>query len=205
MAEVVVVHGHAGSGKTTHCQQVAAEGLAETTIQYISVGNLLRAIRANTVDSRFAAYITAPSAPSPLPYEIVNGAIFESIEKIDYNNLLLIDGYPRHPEAVDLFHESLDAHHLRLAGTLVLDISLATSTKRVLMRGVRSGEKMKGENLESHASFRYNRDIKITSHAIAALGRIAPIEYIDANETETIVHSRFTAALGRLAMQDTSD
>lgn len=201
MSEVIVVHGYAGSGKTTQCERIATEGFNESTVQHISIGKRLRAIRLGAAASRFYEDIISRPRDSDLPDDIANGIVFESLEETEEADLVLIDGYPRRARTVGLFHDSLQEGGHELLGTVFLRISEQTSIDRVLERGEREGEELKGESLQEDAERRYPRDAQTVHRAINALGAIAPVERIDANGEEDEVYVRFKAALGRLALQ----
>ena len=180
MAEIIVVHGYVGSGKSTQCNKLVNEGLEGQTVQHISAGNRLREIRTGTSYSEFSTIINSADAPSPLPDEVVDGVIFESIEnKYDSKSLILIDGYPRHPSAVESFTVSIREKSHILLGTVALQTSLETSIKRILSRGKREGEKILDINLETHATKRYEKDKKTTNLAVAMLSNFAAVEIVN--------------------------
>ena len=202
MAEVVVVHGYPGSGKTTQCERAALEGLDGKHTRHVSIGNRLRSIRLGTVASRFATYINAPDAPYDLPDAVVRGTIFEAIQEPNDNGLILIDGYPRYAHALDDFYTALTADHHTLLGAVDFDISLETSIERVAARGPRAGTDTLDEIQESSTVFRYNRHKQTTLITLLALSSVAPVETIDASGDTDTVYAHFVAALGRLALQN---
>lgn len=97
MAEVIVVHGYAGSGKTTQCERFVGESPREIAVQHISVGDRLRAIKNHTTPSRHAGFLSSPTVPSPLPHAVVNDIVFEAIEA-GSSDLVLVDGYHATPK-----------------------------------------------------------------------------------------------------------
>ena len=199
MAKIIVVHGPAGSGKSTQCNRLAHEGLDGTT-QHISAGNRLRAIRANLVTSEFSDYINDPHATTPLPDEIIGGAIFELMRKAEENDLVLIDGYPRQPQSVDSFRSIIQTNNHKLLGTVAMKISLDTSIERIKNRGLRDGEQIVDYDLRQFALRRYELEKHTTDLAIERLGDIAPVEIVEADDDTDIVYMRFRLALGRLAL-----
>ena len=199
MAEIVVVHGYAGAGKSTHCSKLEQEGFMTSSVQHISAGNRLRGIRTGLEHSMYEQIINAPDAPSPLPDEVVSSALLESIEQSgDKNLLVLIDGYPRHPLAVEPFRDELVRRSHLLLGTLALQVSLETSVARILHRGERSGEKIKADTLEEFAIQRYELDKKTTNVAIEALSHLAPVEIIDSGYRKELVYANFKKAISSL-------
>lgn len=158
MSEIVIVHGYVGSGKSTQCSHLASDGLNEVTVQHISAGNRLRGIRTGNESSEFSRYINAPDAPSPLPDWIVEGTIFETIGSDDCS-LTLVDGYPRHPQAVESFRESVLRNQHRLLGTVALQLSMDVSIERIVARGKRDGEQVEDNDLQEFAEHRYQLDI----------------------------------------------
>lgn len=206
MAEIIVVHGYAGSGKSTQCERLVRDGFDDYSIQHISVGNRLREIRTGLATSKYADIINAPNAPSPLPDEIVSGAIFESVQSPQVDkNLVLIDGYPRHPKAVEAFNDTLRDKSCKLLGTIAMQVSMEISLDRVVSRGQRLGEKVINDDLESFAAHRYSLDQRTTTLAVEALSRFAPVETIDANANVDSVYDCFKLSIGKLILESVSE
>ena len=200
MAELIVVQGYPGSGKSTQSEQLVDETLDGRAVFHVSAGNRLREVRSGASDSRYANDINSPIAPSPLPDEVVNGVIFEAVESQNDSSLVLIDGYPRHPSAIDVFARYINKHEHDLLGVVNFNISLETSMQRVGTRGVRSGEKMRGATLEELAIKRYRDHGRLTTIALELLGEYTSIDHIDANDNQEIVWKRFRRTIGRLAI-----
>lgn len=191
------MHGYPGSGKTTQCERVAREAFPETTIQHISLGDRLRSIRQGKTTSQYE--LPALSPPSDT---VANDVIFEAFE--DNADIILIDGYPRHASAVDTLAASLLLRQQQLLGTVVLHIDEHTSAQRLVARGLREGEVMDAVDIKDHARHRYHQDSHRIGEAIAALGRIAPIAWIEAALPEDEVQAQFRRALGQLTMRTIS-
>lgn len=199
MAEIIVVHGYAGSGKSTQCSRLEKEGYFGSPVQHISAGNRLRSIRTGLATSTYEPIINSPDAPSPLPDEVVSGAILESILEPENNNgLVLIDGYPRHPAAVEAFRGELDNRSHRLLGTIALQVSLETSVQRILERGERAGEKIKAVTLQEFAVQRYELDRNTTNIAIETLADFAPVEIVDSSGERDPVYESFRKSIANL-------
>lgn len=198
MAEIIVVQGYPGAGKSTQANRLVHDPTFDLEVLHISAGKRLRDIRTGNTHSRHAAIINAPDAPSPLPNEIVNDVVFEPAEQASDSALLLIDGYPRHPSAIDVFADYIQEHRYRYLGAVALEITLDTSLNRITNRGDRPGEKMRGRNFTELGQKRFNDHKRLTLTALRLLEVIAPVERIDANDNEDIVWSRFRAAIDRL-------
>lgn len=198
MAEVIVVHGYPGSGRTTQCKRVARDGFDGRPVRHVSVGDRLRAIQSREVVSDFSPYILTSPTPSHLPDDIVNSVVFEALGTPEADELLLIDGYPRYTHAVDIFRASLKARNHTFLGTVALEISLNTSLDRVLSRAHRIGDATDDAIRESETIFQYNRHFQTTRFALLGLSALAAVEVIDATSDEDTVHNHFTDALGRL-------
>lgn len=200
MSEIVVVQGYAGSGKSTHCERLSQDYLYNgEPIAHVSAGTRLRAIRTGLDTSAYADLINDPDAPSPLPDEIVNGAMFERANPSE-RGLTLIDGYPRHESGVEVFAHALRKGRHRLLGCVSLEVTQETSVARILSRGERRGEQVKANTLAEFAMQRYQRDTTQTQAAIARLSRLAPVERVDANGNVNEVWQEFGVALGRLGL-----
>ena len=199
MAEVIVVHGYVGSGKSTQCSRLEQEGYFDSSVQHISAGNILRSIRNGLATSPYERFINSPDAPSPLPDEVVTGAILESVLEPENNNtLVLIDGYPRHPTAVEAFRGELANRSHRFLGTIALQVSLETSVQRILQRGERAGEKIKADTLQEFAVQRYELDRNTTNIAIETLSEFAPVEIVDSSGERDVVYENFIKSIANL-------
>lgn len=199
--DIIVVHGRAGAGKSTHCRSLSEKGLDNKNfVQHVSAGEKLRAIRNGEIRSQYENIIKS-SLDRPIPNAIVNSLIFESI-KITENNqgIVLIDGFPRHKEAVEEFCEKIFSGGHRLLGTIAMNLSLDMSIKRVENRGVRKGEHIVGNNLSDFTAHRYVLDGETTNLAIDLLSRLAPVETIDASGALEETYHLFVRSVGRLAL-----
>jgi adenylate kinase family enzyme len=199
MSEIIVVQGYAGAGKSTISKRISRLAHNGIRIGHVSAGMRLRAIRTGAEPSRYASLINSPDAPSPLPDEVVNGAIFEQVNPADHA-LTLIDGYPRHESGVDVFTKALRAGGHRLLGCLCLEVTQQTSVDRILSRGQREGELLKGASLAEFAVRRYVNDATQVQAAVSLLGGIAPVEHIDANGSIDELFQRSLETLERLGV-----
>lgn len=199
MSEIVVVQGYAGSGKSTHSEYLSQRIYNADPIVHVSAGTRLRAIRTGLEPSKYADLINHPDAPSPLPDEVVNGAMFEQVNPAP-NGLTLIDGYPRHESGVDVFARAIEEGKHRLVGCVCLEVTQETSIARILSRGKRRGELVRANSLAEYAAQRYVADSTQTQAAVARLGELAPVERVDANADVDQVRQRFISAMGRLGI-----
>lgn len=200
MSEIVVIQGYAGSGKSTHSEHFSQNRYNNEAIAHVSAGTRLRAIRTGIEGSMHADFINNPDAPSPLPDEIVNDVIFENANPTR-SGLTLIDGYPRHESGVSVFEQAIRREQHRLLGTVCLEVSMGTSVERILNRGERDGERIKGRDLADYARRRYRDDSTQTQRSVSRLERIAPVEHVDANASVEEVRERFYQAMGRIGIQ----
>jgi len=199
MAEIIVVHGYAGSGKSTQCSQLEQDGYFDLSIQHISAGNRLRSIRTGLSGSVYEPFINSPDAPSPLPDYVVSGTILESVQESENGKtLVLIDGYPRHSTAVEAFRDELANRSHRLIGTIALQVSMQTSVERILQRGERVGEKIKTDTLREFAVQRYELDRDTTNIAIETLAKFGPIEIVDSSGQRNTVYESFRQSIANL-------
>lgn len=198
MAEILVVHGTPGAGKSTHSERLANYSINEPPVFYISAGNRLRAIRTGVVESAFSDVINSPDAPSMLDHRIVNGVIFEFVSQCPENSVVLVDGYPRFPDATGVFLETIKEGNHTLLGCINLNISLETSIERLSGRGVRSGERIKSGSSAEFAEKRYADHLKYTNEAVQALGEVAPIINIDAESDLNTIWEAYNEAFKTL-------
>lgn len=180
MAEIIVVHGTPGAGKSTHSERLANYSVNERSVFHISAGNRLRDIRTGIVESAYGDVINSPDAPSMLDHKIVNGVIFEFVLQCPENSVMLVDGYPRFPDATGVFLEAIKEGNHTLLGCINLNISLETSIERLSGRGVRSGERIKGGSSVEFVEKRYADHLKYTNEAVHALGEAATVININA-------------------------
>lgn len=200
MTELIVIHGYPGAGKSTQATRLLHDASFEKKPLHVSAGNRLRDIRTNTIPSRHATFINSPDAPSPLPDTIVNDIIFEPVDTAPDSTLALIDGYPRHPSAIDVFTNYAEQHGHTYLGVVVLEITLQTSIDRIISRGIRPGEKMKDRSFIELGKKRFEDHKKLTLSAIDQLAKHGPVEQLDANDSEDVVWGRFRASIGKLAL-----
>ncbi len=199
MSEIVVVQGYAGSGKSTHSQRLSQHTYNDKPVAHVSAGARLRAIRTGLEPSKYADFINHPDASSPLPDEVVNGAIFEQVNPARHG-LTLFDGYPRHESGVEVFANALREGRHCLRGCICLEVTQEVSTSRILIRGERIGEVIRGNSLAELALKRYAADATQTQASVARLGELAPVERVDANAGIDEVRQRFFSAMGRLGI-----
>lgn len=199
MANIIVVHGAPGAGKSTQAQYLSENPIEELDIHHISAGNRIRAIRTGTFHSQYESQVNSPNAPAPLPHELVNDIMFEYVSSCPPDSLVLIDGYPRFADAVNPFIQSSHENGHRVLGCINLDVTQDTCVSRVGIRGIRRGERVSGDTAEV-AVARYGEYVTYTLDAIRAMGEIVPAVTIDANEDVETVRNRFNDAVLSLAV-----
>lgn len=179
MSEIVVLHGTPGSGKTTNAQRF--KEIYPNEIEHISIGNRLRSIRQGEVESRFKKDVDEQaeilSQSKPLDHEIVNGIVFEFIEQCPSMGAVLIDGYPRFVEQLQLFFNSLELEKHLYLGVILLSISEETCVSRLTKRGARSVERDVDVDF---AARRFNGYLTHTLPTIALLAINSELIKIDA-------------------------
>lgn len=199
MSDIIVVHGCPGAGKSTHAKRLAEARSGSPGIYHISAGERLRAIRTSSYNSRYRAQVNDPNAPAPLNHLLVTKVVFEDIALCPPCSLVLVDGFPRLPEAVTPFLEAIREGNHKLLGCLYLEVSQDTSMRRMAIRGPRGGERYQGSTLEI-AAIRYQEFITATKEAIRLLGELAPVIQINAESNEQGVWELFEKAVSRLVI-----
>lgn len=197
MAEIVVVHGPPGSGKSEHSRRLASEGLLGKLVDHVSAGDRLRAIRMGKVASTYRDVVDpAPGQRVLLDHTIVTGMIFEYINQSSGAFIMLVDGYPRFAEAVDGFIEATQVNNHSLLGCVNLEISKRVSLERVVGRGTRTGEVDVSSSL---AEKRYQEHLDFTLQAIGTLSRVTGVINVDAEPSMEVVWGSFCRAILALA------
>ena len=196
MTDIIVVHGTPGAGKSTHSIKLAQFSLDERPIFHISAGNRLRDVRIGEFNSAFNAEINNPNAPMLLDHQIVNGVIFEYISQCPPDSIVLVDGYPRFTDAIDLFVEAIKEGGHKLLGCINLSISLETCMSRLSGRGSRRGERI--GNTRDFVEKRFSDHLTYTTEAVNKLEEIVPVINIDAESNEQVVWESVNEAVRRL-------
>lgn len=199
MAEIIVVHGPPGSGKTTHCERLVKVS-PDNTLFHLSTGNRLRAIRTNQVDSAFKDSILLPrekqNTPVQLDHKLVDSVVFEFVASCPPQSIVLIDGYPSFVDAIDIFMDSIHTNRHDLLGCINFKLSEETSRLRLKNRGSRLGEK---QITDDFIQKRISHHYEVTVPAVKVLEKLVPTIIIDAEPSEEQVWGLFFNAYVKLA------
>lgn len=195
MVKVIVVLGCVGSGKSSHSMRFSKEAFDKgMPIHHVSVGMHLWAIRSGLEDSEFASLINDPRAPSPLPTEILHNVLFENVNQLQ-SGVALIDGYPRHAAWVEEFLKALAHGGHDFLGGLYLNVDYGISMQRILARGQRKGERVRGANFRDFIHKRYEADAQEINQVVAGFEKAAPIFEVDANNSIDEAWRQFQIAM----------
>ena len=197
MANIIVVHGFPGSGKTTQSKRLLKLSTENCPIYHISAGERLRAIRTGEFQSRYGDQVNKPDAPKMLDHNLVNAIMFEYVSSCPPESVVLVDGFPRFKDAVEPFISAIQEGDHNFLGSLHLEISLETSRSRLEGRGIRRGERFL-EITEDVVEKRFWEHTIYTQEAVAALAELAPVVNVDANSREEEVWESFSEAIGEL-------
>ena len=199
MADIIVILGPPGSGKTDHSKRLSQLSQDYSPIYHVSVGDRIRDIRTGKVNSAFSnVEINDSAVPEHIKHLGVDSIVFEYISGCPSNSIVLVDGYPKFPEAVGVFLKSIEENKHSLLGCVNLSISSETSLSRVTRRGVRMGERITGDFSGGFANDRYSQYTEHTLGVIKTLGEIAPVITIDAESNINTVWESYCNAINEL-------
>lgn len=193
MAEIVVVHGTPGSGKSTQSQRLAESQIEDLQIFHLSVGNRIRGVRTGSIRSAFSP--NQKSGSETLDHHGINNIVFEYVSECPSSSIVLVDGYPRFVEAVGLFINRIQNNNHRLLGCLNLTISDQTCVTRLTSRGTRLGERaLTPEFIQD----RLNVHHAFTLPAVNALSELTSVLNVDAEPVMLTVWINFLQAFLKL-------
>ena len=198
MADIIVVHGAPGSGKSTQSERLSHFLMDGRPVCHIPVGDRLRAIRNGEFKSTYSNQVNDLGSSSMLDHALVNAIIFEAVSLCPKDSVILIDGYPRFLDAMSPFIEAVAEGGHKLLGSIHLKISQETSMIRLGSRGLRRGERFLEMN-NAVVEKRFGEHIRYTTEVVAALDQLAPVIEIDANLNKEAVSSLFEEAVKKLA------
>lgn len=196
MAEIVVVHGYPGSGKSYLCERTAKEGIGGIEIQHVSMGDRLDGIRKGIIESRFSERILADPLAHPTD-EIATGIVFEPVEEADNKGVFLFDSFPSYAGSYDKFCEKVRTDNHAVIGVVDCNTSITKSEERVASRGRRDGDKLSETELKDHAIFRYRRDDNTSKIIVMMLMKHGiPWAEIDTSGSKTKNYRDFSRTVG---------
>lgn len=196
MAEIIVIHGPPGSGKSVHSERLANEGLRGRVVEHVSAGNRLRSIRTGEIVSAYRDVVNpAPGTRVLLDHNIMTGVIFEYVNQMPSTAIVLVDGYPRFVEAIPGFKETAEKEGHALLGCINLNISKRVSLDRVLGRGTRVGEINVSSELVKK---RYQEHLDYTVPTVRELKKIVEVVSVDAESDMGEVWGQFYQAVLKL-------
>jgi adenylate kinase family enzyme len=195
MADIVVIHGAPGAGKSTHCRNLAQFRSVDKDIFHISAGDRLRAIRTGEFVSVFSDRINSPDASSPLDHGLVSGVIFEFVSECPKNSIVLVDGFPRFTDAIGIFMNMIEAGDHSLLGCISLNVSRQTSVTRISGRGIRKGERIIAED---YTNERFSDYLNVTAESINAFRQFSRVIDVNAEPQAEVVWEFYKEAFQEL-------
>ncbi|MDR0957012.1 MAG: nucleoside monophosphate kinase [Candidatus Nomurabacteria bacterium] len=198
--KLLLLQGFPGSGKTTMSEKFISENRGA---MHVSIGDIWRNIKTGKVASKYSEYIMNADITKMQPNEITNDLIFEKVlQQENQDHLVIIDGYPRCSDAVELFIGSSRQEKCRLLGCICLQSTIKNSTERMVGRGIRRGEE---EFLAKKitAADRYNQyKIETYDKTLRKLSEYMPLQYIDANRSIEQVYADFVISLSKMSSEE---
>lgn len=196
MPNIAAINGAPGSGKSTLAKKFKE---SVPNVYHVSAGDRLRAINTGQADSKYKDALLAQTSQlresRPVDHELVTKIIFEFVEQCPTSAIVLLDGYPRYIDQINIFFDTLNSQGHLYLGALHLRISQATSIDRIVHRGTRIGEK---PVTEEFVKWRFQEYNNLTVPAVELLTHYGPV--IDVNVEDSLEKNidRFNRSLKQL-------
>ena len=177
--------------KTTCSSRYAAEH--ENTTHF-SAGDRLRAIACGAIASRFIVDSNRVITDDQTMTNIVG----EALDTMS-SELILLDGYPRFPQATELFLDMAHRRNYILSGLVSFVASETICLERVLSRGRRLGDMSSQVGVERAAVLRYRQDVELVAQLQDTLRETVPqVATLNANSELSVVQNQFDVCIDNM-------
>lgn len=129
---VYILLGPQGSGKGEQAKKL----IEKFNLAYLSPGAILREIA--KVDSDLGRQIdqTMNKEGKLIPDDLTNQVVSETLDKMDWKEGFLFDGYPRRVSQYEYLKKYLEEKDEKIDGVILLNIADETSLKRISSRRI---------------------------------------------------------------------
>lgn len=181
MAPVVVVLGPTGAGKSYQAEQLAA---THPGWEYISTGELLRKQHDPQINQILESGKLAPS-------EMVQDLLSKELADMSSHAGIVFDGFPRMTDESDWLDGVLRHHHRKVDCVLVIEVSFATSLRRLNHRG-------RTDDDEDSIRNKWEDYHSVVQHVISDYDARNLVVRIDGNASKEVVSGRINEALAHV-------
>jgi adenylate kinase len=199
MANLIVLHGTPGAGKGTQSDRLIGREYNGLPVFHISAGDRIRDINASDNASIFTQEVRAGLANGNLSDELVNCVVFEKVAEFPQSSIVVMDGYPTKPSAIEGFYKAVDQGGHKLLGGILLEVSQETSFKRLTERGTRGGNELEPVITPEKAEKRYKVFREMTLPTMNLIEKRAQVIRINAESDANEVWYAFESQFNKLA------
>lgn len=140
--ELMLLCGKTASGKSSLCEELVRRD-TPSGVRHLPMGARLRAISRGQIASRYGHVLQAEAGAlarhEPAPHDMAV-AVFEEFLEQAAPGLVLVDGFPRYPDRLPGFYESVQRMGARVLGICHVTVDNSTAWERLRAREQRSAD-----------------------------------------------------------------
>ncbi len=132
-SKLIIISGKPYSGKSSLSRELSKKKYGSSSIRSLPMGERLRAIGSGKIHSHYSEMLArntnALKQHMPVPKEAALGVFEEFITK-NAGSLIILDGFPRYPDRLEGFEQSLSDLNASVVAVCRIDIDDETVYKR---------------------------------------------------------------------------